>query len=519
MIKISSTKGKRLALFGLGGSGLAAAKACMAGGADVTVWDDREEAVRRARELGLKAQDLHDLDWKKISSLILSPGVPLTHPEPHWSAALARQHKVEIIGDIELFLRERKLFLETHKLDRRHIPFVAITGTNGKSTATALIAHMLNKAGWDAQTGGNIGRPILELEEFKADNNQAYIIECSSYQIELTPSLAPTVGILLNITPDHIDRHGSFDEYAAVKARLAEKSETAIVAYDDAPTLAIYQKLEKERRSNAYYAKDQGSPRLIGVGAPRSESGAIPQDCVTTPPEFAYRVGHFYKGDKLLMSSAALRGRHNGQNGICALAACAALGAEGFEIGLKDFRGLPHRMEEVGNLKYKGVTIRFINDSKATNAEAAAPALLSYRNIYWLAGGQAKAGGINMLLNQKYLAQIRRAYFFGEAASDFAKSWANAHSSTAGKVKAPIAEQCPYEAMDTMAEAIKAADRAVKADIDAGKIAKGSEAAILLAPACASFDQFKSFEHRGREFTEQAAGYCATALLNEGQKR
>ena len=391
--------------------------------------------------------------------------------------------------------------LQNKKRTEGFCPFITITGTNGKSTTTALLAHILQQAGYNVQMGGNIGRPVLELAPFAASARQVYVVEISSYQIDLAPSLNPTIGIVLNITPDHIDRHGSFKAYAALKERLAVQSETAIIAYDDAPCQAIYDRLK------------QAGKRVIGVGAAADESGIInPQDCFTVPRFYAYHLGRFWQGGKVLPASAALRGRHNGQNALCALAAGKALGAKGFEKGLADFKGLPHRMEEVGQGHYKEVKIRFINDSKATNAESVAPALQSYNNIYWLAGGRAKKGGINSLLQPEYLAQMRRAYFFGEAAAEFGKSFAT-HSLDGGQ--SFVADLYPYRQAENLTAALALAWGDIKADIAAGKIAKGAEAVILLAPACASFDQFKDFEKRGKAFAALAEYYSGNAATNK----
>src|SRR4051794_5792453 len=225
MIPVTSFAGKTVAVFGLGGSGLACCHALKAGGAEVIAADDSADNVVKAAQAGFVTADLRSVSWANFAALILTPGAPLTHPAPHWSVLMARQAGVEVIGDIELFCRER----------RRHAPdapFVAITGTNGKSTTTALIAHLMQFAGYDAQMGGNIGTAILSLEPPRM--GRVHVIEMSSYQIDLTPSLDPSVGILLNVSEDHIDRHGTLAHYAAVKARLVSGVDgTAIVGVDD----------------------------------------------------------------------------------------------------------------------------------------------------------------------------------------------------------------------------------------------------------------------------------------------
>src|SRR5499427_8035483 len=242
MIPVTTFAGSKVAVFGLGGSGLASASALFAGGADVVAWDDNSEKVDQAAGTGIPIADLHDVDWSKISALILTPGVPLTHPSPHWAVDLARGAGVEVIGDIELFCRERRGLAPD-------APFVAITGTNGKSTTTALIAHLLEYAGRDVQLGGNIGTAVLSLEPPRA--GRAYVIECSSYQIDLAPSLDPTVGILLNVSEDHLDRHGTLAAYAAIKERLVAgvaPGGTPIVGVDDKWGQAAADRIERAGR-------------------------------------------------------------------------------------------------------------------------------------------------------------------------------------------------------------------------------------------------------------------------------
>src|SRR6201991_5058485 len=227
MIPVTSFAGKTVVVFGLGGSGLASSHALKAGGAEVISADDKPDNVAKAAQAGFITADLRSVSWANFAALILTPGAPLTHPAPHWSVLMAREAGVEVIGDIELFCRERRRFAPD-------APFGAITGTNGKSTTTALIAHLMKVAGYDTQMGGNIGTAILSLKPPRI--NRVHVIEMSSYQIDLAPSLDPSVGILLNISEDHIDRHGTLEHYAAVKARLVagvQQQGTAIVGVDD----------------------------------------------------------------------------------------------------------------------------------------------------------------------------------------------------------------------------------------------------------------------------------------------
>src|ERR1700754_255485 len=227
MIPVTSFAGKTVAVFGLGGSGLASCHALRAGGAEVVAADDSADNVAKAAQAGFVTADLRSVSWQNFAALILTPGAPLTHPAPHWSVLMAKQAGIEVIGDIELLCRER----------RRHapeVPFVAITGTNGKSTTTALIAHLMQVAGYDTQMGGNIGTAILSREPPRM--GRVHVIEMSSYQIDLCRSLDPSVGILLNVSEDHIDRHGIIENYAAVKARLVagvQPGGTSIVGVDD----------------------------------------------------------------------------------------------------------------------------------------------------------------------------------------------------------------------------------------------------------------------------------------------
>ncbi len=365
MIPVTTFSGKTVALFGLGGSGLATARALVAGGATVTAWDDNPDSVARAAAEGIGTGDLRQVDWKAFSAFVLSPGVPLTHPKPHWTVDLAAAAGVEMIGDVELFVRERR----AHAPD---CPFIAITGTNGKSTTTALIAHILKSSGRDTQLGGNIGTAVMTLDPPASD--RFYVVECSSYQIDLAPSLDPSAGILLNLTPDHLDRHGSMQHYADIKERLVAGSNTAIIGVDDGYCEAIADRVALSGTSVIRIARH----RTLGEGFYADGS----------------KIMRAEGGQAQLFADLdgiqTLRGSHNAQNAAAAIAACLAVGVTPDEIraGLSSFPGLKHRMQPVGR---RGDTV-FVNDSKATNADAAAPALSSYERIYWIAGGLAEGG-------------------------------------------------------------------------------------------------------------------------------
>lgn len=459
MIPVETFRGKNVALFGLGGSGMATADALKAGGARVIVWDDNPAAVEKARAAGHFANDLRPLDWTAIAALILSPGVPLTHPEPHWSVKIAQAAGVEVIGDVELFCRERRRLAKA-------APFVAITGTNGKSTTTALITHLLRHAGKDVAMGGNIGTPILALSP-PADG-RIHVVEMSSYQIDLTPSLAPSIGVLLNITPDHLDRHGTMADYAAIKERLIAAADAAVIGVDDPFCEAIAVRHEHQGRPTVHISLKE----TLGAGIH-----------VRGREIFAWR-GH---GRLLatLEGIGSLRGDHNAQNAAAAIAVCLQLGIaeDVIQAGLRTFPGLAHRMEQVGRVG-KAVAI---NDSKATNADSTEKALLAFeKGIFWIAGGKAKEGGITPLA--PYFPRIARAYLIGAAMEEFA---------------ATLAGKADVIRAGTLEEAVKqAAKDASNADFD--------EPVILLSPSCASFDQFPNFEVRGASFRaliEQQPGY------------
>jgi UDP-N-acetylmuramoylalanine--D-glutamate ligase len=459
---VTSFRGRKVALFGLGGSGLATAEALAAGGADVVAWDDNPDSVAKAASRGIGTADLRGVGWSGFAAFVLSPGVPLTHPKPHWTVDLARAAGVEIIGDVELFVRERRALAPD-------CPFIAITGTNGKSTTTALIAHILKSSGRDTQLGGNIGTAVLTLDPPAAD--RFYVVECSSYQIDLAPTINPTAGILLNLTPDHLDRHGTMQHYADVKERLVAGSETAIVGDDDSYCTLIADRLEKAgvdvRRISRRHQVETGlyaDGQRILRGT--KEGGVLVAD---------------------LDGIQTLRGSHNAQNACAAIAACLAVGVSEDEIrlGLKSFPGLKHRMQPVG--RRGGVT--FVNDSKATNAEAAAPALSSYDRIYWIAGGLPKEGGIASL--RPLFPRVAKAYLIGEAAPQFA---------------ATLGTDVTYEISGTLENAVRHAAADAERDETAGVV-------VMLSPACASFDQFKNFEVRGDAFVALVGGLDGVGML------
>jgi UDP-N-acetylmuramoylalanine--D-glutamate ligase len=454
MTPVTTFAGLKVAVLGLGGSGLASCRALAAGGAEVIACDDDAKRTAEAARAGFATADLAEIDWSKIAALVLSPGVPLTHPAPHWSVGFARAAGVEVIGDIELFCRER----------RRHAgqaAFVAITGTNGKSTTTALVAHLLRSAGHDVQLGGNIGTAILSLEPPRA--GRIHVIEMSSYQIDLAPTLDPSVGILLNVSEDHIDRHGTLRNYAAITERLVarvQRDGSAIIGVDDDWCRASADRIERAGK------------RVLRVSVLQTLADGL-----------------YVEGDQIIQAAAAatspiaslrgigsLRGVHNAQNAACASGAALAIGLApaAIQSGLRSFPGLAHRMETIGR---KG-RVLFVNDSKATNADSAAKALACFSDIFWIAGGQPKTGGIDALAG--FFPRIRKAYLIGEAAPAFA---------------ARLEGQVPFVIAGSLDRAVELAARDAEAATEMAPV-------VLLSPACASFDQFRNFEVRGDKFRE-----------------
>ena len=428
MITAKAFGGKHYAVYGLARSGLATAQALLASGARVTAWDAKVEARAKA-PMGTTLADLDDTDLSQFDSLVVTPGLPLNR---HPIAQRARDAGVEIIGDIELFARARPE-LPPHKV-------VGITGTNGKSTTTALIHHILKTAGVPTTMGGNIGLPILAQDPLPEGG--VYVLELSSYQIDLTQSLNCDVAVLLNITPDHLDRYDSFEAYAASKARLFEmqletEGHAAVIAEDDDQTRAIASSLGER----GFWLRNT----LIGVsGSDVGEQANLP----------------------------TLQGPHNAQNIACAMAVCRHLGVAYATIveGLETYPGLPHRMERIR--EKDGVL--FVNDSKATNPTATAPALAAYPSIRWILGGQAKTDNLEECA--PHFGHVRSAYTIGEAGELFAHL---------------LALHMPVTNCETLENALNRA----AADSQPGDT-------VLLSPACASFDQFKDFEQRGDRFRD-----------------
>ncbi len=465
MFPAYSFKDKKVALFGLARSGLACAEALRLGGAEVFAWDDSEAAVSAAKAQNVTVSDLRGIDFKTLDCLVLSPGVPLTHPQPHWTVSKAKAFGVEIIGDTEVFQRE---------VTGTGARIVAVTGTNGKSTTTALIGHIFKASGRDVDVGGNIGTAAFLMRPPVKD--RIYVLELSSFQIDLMPGLKPDVGILINLTPDHLDRHGTMENYAAIKARMFSKqdsNDTAMIGVDDEWCAEIALGIKNDVTVRAVSVVHEIEEGISAVGG-------ILRDWQSGKE--VTRVD--------LRAMPALKGAHNWQNACMAYGAARALGLSIVEIirAMENFPGLAHRMQEVGSLGH----VPFINDSKATNADAAARALASFEDIFWIAGGIAKAGGIEPLAS--FFPRIEKAYLIGEAADAFAKT-------LSGKV--------PFELCGTLDKAVFASAR------DAVNSEK-ENAVVLLSPACASFDHYRNFEIRGDAFVKLVSELPGVVMTTEG---
>jgi UDP-N-acetylmuramoylalanine--D-glutamate ligase len=468
-IHIPAMAGQTVAVLGLGKSGLPAARALKASGAAVWAWDDNAKARDEAKAADIPLVDLAGCDWSKPSALVLSPGIPHRFPKPHPVAALATARRCPIIGDIELMARAR--------LGAR---FIGITGTNGKSTTTALIGHVLRSAGLRAEVGGNLGTPALELAPLGPDG--FYVLEMSSYQLELTHTLAFDVAVLLNITPDHLDRHGGMDGYVAAKARIFDSqraSQTAVIGVEDVHSRAIHARFAAARQQTVIPISAEG-PVAGGVYA---HDGWLLDD----------RAGKSERVLKLTHATS-LPGQHNWQNAAAAFAACAAAGLPTPKIvaGITSYPGLAHRQELIAAIG----DVRYINDSKATNADAAAKALACYQPIYWILGGRAKETGLDGL--ESFYPRIAHAFLIGEASERFA-------TALEGRVA--------YTKCGTLAAALSAAHRLAQAERKPGAV-------VLLSPASASFDQFADFEERGEVFRKLVEALCVGPMqVNGGAAR
>lgn len=436
MIKITEYSGQKVGVLGLGKAGSATVASLVAGGANVFRWDDNfTEKNLPAEHKSRNTKHYKYWDWKNLKAIVLSPGIPLTHPKPHEIVELAKLNNVPIMGEVELLYRACP-----------KAKFVGITGTNGKSTTTSLIGHILQETGVNCQVGGNLGTPALALEKLGGDG--IFVLEMSSYQLDLLQTAKFNVAVLLNITPDHLDRHGDMEGYIKAKQHIFDRQTAGDVAVLEEVVSCQLSVVSK----------------LVKISAEKELADSVyVKDGILHDGKLSYDISEI----------TTLTGKHNWQNAVAAYAACKALGVSPAKIykAMQSFAGLRHRLQlvaEVGGVK-------FINDSKATNAEATQNALAPYKNIYWILGGKPKSGGIESL--EPYFGNITHAFLIGEASDEFAKT-------LEGKV--------PYSKCGTLEVAVK----------EAFSLTTNNQqpATILLSPACASFDQFKSFEHRGDAF-------------------
>ncbi|MBV1797119.1 UDP-N-acetylmuramoyl-L-alanine--D-glutamate ligase [Siccirubricoccus sp. G192] len=441
--------GERIAVVGLGRAGLPAARRLAGWGAEVACWDDRPEARAAAEAAGLALADPASGRFR-WDALLLSPGIPHLLPRPHPAAVAARQAGAPVLCDVDYLFRAVRAAGSRAR-------FIGITGTNGKSTTTALIHHLLSKAGMTAEAGGNLGPAALSLTILR--DAGVYSIEMSSYMLERIAAIHFNHGVMLNLSPDHLDRHGDMAGYAAVKAGIfarQEPADLAVLGMDDAWSRGL---------------------RGTGLGRCLPISGLTPQ------PGGIWAEGSLLRDDSGpildLTEAPALPGSHNAQNAAAAAACALDLGLTRAQVaaGLRSYPGLPHRQERVAEI----AGIRFINDSKATNADSAARALASYPRLVWIAGGIAKEGGIEGLA--PYFPRIARAFLIGRDAPAFAATLA--------------AHGVPHAVVGTLEAAVPAA---------AAAALEGEAPVVLLSPASASFDQFSGFDARGDRFRELVRG-------------
>ncbi len=448
MIKVIGFEYQKVAILGLGRTGNSAALALRAGNAHVFAWDDNSDSRKEAEDHGVPIVDLSTLNWEQISALVLSPGIAASHPY----AVLAKEAGVPIICDVELLARTQ--------LDAN---FIGITGTNGKSTTTWLISHLLKTAKRQIEVGGNIGKAALDLNPLKKD--ETYVLELSSYQLERIFTSFLKTAVFLNITPDHLERHGDMAGYVKAKQRifsLQQGSKNSVISVDDEECLNLYRTLLHEK-----------------------SHALIPFSVKTRVPKGIYVLNGILIDDREnaeekvldLRTLHNLPGDHNWQNIAAAYATVMleGLSKNQFVEGLKTFKNLPHRLEEIAVID----DVHFINDSKATNSDAAAKALSCYeKNIFWILGGRAKDNGLEGL--DQYFSRIKKAFLIGEAEEEFSRV-------LEGKVSYLQCHELSRAVHEAYSKAISYSER---------------PAYVLLSPACASWDQFRDFEHRGEVFKE-----------------
>ncbi len=456
----AALNGKAIAVVGLGASGLPVIAACKAAGITCIAWDDSETARKAAAAAGATIADITADNINDVALVCLAPGIPLSHPAPHRIVALARQHGVSLTGDIELFHRARPQALT-----------IGITGTNGKSTTTALIGHILQEAGKATAVGGNIGTAVLSLPILPDDG--VYVLELSSYQLDLCQTFAPTIAVFINISADHLDRHGDMGGYVAAKEKIFNGKGAAIIGVDDPESAAVF---NRQRKNGARTLTAVSVQQPVTKGVCVNNDGLLCDDTEIITD---------------LKDCSALQGQHNWQNAALAYAACRKVGVSRETIikALKSFGGLAHRQYIAATLN----GVRYINDSKATNDDAAATALRAFKPIYWIAGGKSKGSGYAAC--EKELSRVRHAFLIGAAEEEMAE-WLDKNN-------------IPYTRCGNLQDATRSAHEMAQRE-------RRKDAVVLLSPACASFDQFKSFEHRGDIFVETVKTLVNTPTPTNG---
>jgi UDP-N-acetylmuramoylalanine--D-glutamate ligase len=457
MIPVQGYQGRKVAVLGLGRSGLATARALMAGGAEALLWDDSPEARAKAEAEGFTCTDLtRGAALEGVALLVTSPGIPHLYPAAHKVIARCYERGIPVDNDIGLFFRS---YATADWDDFEVAPkVVCVTGSNGKSTTTALIHHILEVAGRPCQMAGNIGRGVLDIDP--AQDGEVVVLELSSYQTDLARHLTPDVAVFTNLSPDHLDRHGGMGGYFAAKRRLFAEGgpDRAVIGVDEAEGWFLAGQMAEGAEDDRVIRVSSGQ-KLEGFGwSVFARKGFLAE----------WRRGKQVASIDL-RGVPGLPGAHNHQNACAAYAACRSLGVAPklIEGAFDSFAGLPHRSQLVGE---KG-GVRFINDSKATNVDSAAKALQAFPAIRWIAGGLGKEGGIKGLL--PFVGSVKKAYLIGHSARDFALELGD----------------LPHEICQTMERAVaRAAEEAVEGEV------------VLLAPAAASFDQYPNFEKRGEDF-------------------
>ncbi|MEM9428993.1 MAG: UDP-N-acetylmuramoyl-L-alanine--D-glutamate ligase [Pseudomonadota bacterium] len=468
MIPVRGYDGHRVAVLGLGRSGLATCRALRAGGAEPVAWDDGEAAREAALADGFAVTPFkRDAEWEGISALIVSPGVAHLYPTPHPVVVAALRRGAVLDNDVGLFFRSFGT-AEWDEMERTP-RVVCVTGSNGKSTTTALIHHALRDLGVPTQMGGNIGRGVLDLDP--ATDGEVVVLELSSYQLELARALAPDIAVFLNLSPDHLDRHGGLGGYFAAKRRLFTEGgpERAIIGVDEPEGRFLAQIMREDAAQGEPVIRLSTSDKLREGWSVTARRGHLAE----------WRRGRQVASFDL-RPLPSLPGAHNHQNACAAYAVLRSLGHNPgrLEAAFARFPGLPHRCEILGSAA--GVT--WVNDSKATNADAAEKALLAFERVRWIAGGVPKEGGIDNLA--PLFGRIAKAYLIGEAAASFAETLQDVAHEMSGTLEAAV--------------------RQAASEAEPGET-------ILLSPACASFDQFASFEHRGDAFRALASAEFKTA--------